>query len=176
MHNSYLLDHNPHTGLLLWSIHCMQQQRDLLGCILFAILLNMKHLFAYSAPVFLVYTLRHYCVGRYGFMRFLAVGLAVTAVFAASFGPFLAMGQLKQAGFYAADMDACISWWLVSFLITNIPQVLTRLFPFGRGLTHAYWAGNAWALYSFADKLLAVLLPRLGWEGLNVARGNLAGG
>ena len=41
-------------------------------------------------------------------MRFLAVGVAVTAVFAASFGPFLAMGQLKQAGFRPADMDAFV--------------------------------------------------------------------
>ena len=39
----------------------MRQGSDLWGGIIFAVLLNLKHLFAYAGPVYFVYILRHYC-------------------------------------------------------------------------------------------------------------------
>src|SRR5699024_7961004 len=59
------------------------------------------------------------------------LGAIVSAVFALSLAPFWYHGQLGA--------------------------LAGRLFPFGRGLSHAYWAPNFWALYNGADLALAKL-------------------
>ena len=69
-----------------------------------------------------------FLLGSLLFGNFVSLAQGVLAVFAVSFGPFALMGQ--------------------------IPQVLSRLFPFTRGLNHAYWAPNAWALVTAVDRVL----------------------
>ncbi|GMH33524.1 hypothetical protein BSKO_01358 [Bryopsis sp. KO-2023] len=118
-------------GLLMWSVLLVEDGRYILGGVLFAVLINMKHLFVYAAPLYFVYLLRAHCWGPGCLWNFTKLGASVTAIFALSFGPFLWLGQIKQ--------------------------VMSRLFPFGRGLCHAYWAPNAWALYASLDKGLVVL-------------------
>mmetsp|Transcript_17871 Transcript_17871/g.45803 ORF Transcript_17871/g.45803 Transcript_17871/m.45803 type:complete len:531 (+) Transcript_17871:116-1708(+) len=147
-------------GVFLASAVLMTQGRELAAGVLFAALLNLKHIYLYCAPVFFMHLLRVHCCASPGPGGLSApprlrpgalagLGTAVAAVFALSLGPVVATGQLRA--------------------------LAGRLFPFGRGLCHAYWAANVWALYSGADKVLAAVLPRL---GVAVASGtaNMSGG
>ena len=99
----------------------------------FAVLLNFKHIFIYLAPAFFIFLLRTFCLDtklRLSLSRFISLGSIVIATCSASFGYFaMHEGQLAQ--------------------------ILSRLFPFKRGLVHAYWAANVWALYAFTDVVLA---------------------
>jgi alpha-1,3-glucosyltransferase len=121
-------------GLLILSLAYAQKQSSLLlSGILFAILLCFKHIYLYLAPAYFFFLLRAYCLSPksiFGiqFLNCIKLGIGLAAVFGAAFGPFAAWGQ--------------------------IPQLLNRLFPFSRGLCHAYWAPNVWAIYSFADRVL----------------------
>ncbi|KAI1810915.1 glycosyltransferase family 57 protein [Poronia punctata] len=129
-------------GVLLLSLVLARQKTTVLySGLLFAALLCMKHIYLYLAPAYFVFLLRTYCLSPKSIFRIqlgncFKLGLGIIGVFAAAFGPFALKGQ--------------------------IPQILSRLFPFSRGLCHAYWAPNVWALYSLADRLLIFLAPRIG--------------
>lgn len=128
-------------GILIFSISLARTDSGLLySGILFAILLCFKHIYLYLAPAYFVYLLRAYCLSRTNVFRpqmfnIIKLGLSVVAVFAIAFGPFVYWGQLEQ--------------------------LKSRLFPFSRGLCHAYWAPNVWAIYSFTDRVLIAAAPYL---------------
>jgi alpha-1,3-glucosyltransferase len=121
-------------GFLVLSFAYAQRRETLLQSgLLFAALLCFKHIYLYLAPAYFVYLLRAYCLHPRSLLRIqwlnsVKLGAGVGLVFAAAFGPFARWGQM--------------------------PQLLSRLFPFSRGLCHAYWAPNVWAIYSFADRVL----------------------
>lgn len=171
-------------GLLVLSVTKLRLQQDLQGALLYALLLMMKHIYLYVAPLYFAYLLGHHCYvkapttvdvsetklkpkqpsepptkprrkrsisdpdGRetvqdlldgkavFSIFNFLRLGLLVLSVFAASFGFVLARHEDPIAG---------------------MKQILSRLFPVQRGLCHAYWAPNVWALYAFLDKMLVLI-------------------
>jgi len=146
-------------SFLFMSIYFCSSKRYLLAAACFSTLVLMKHLFVLLAPVFAVFLLRHHCGLQEGSLclsRFVQlVGIAVSAVLLA-FGPLVA-----SCMWWGGQCSQCSQW--------QGRQVLARLFPFGRGLVHAYWAPNLWALYCLADKVLAAVL-RLG--GVPLAPGS----
>lgn len=122
-------------GILILSIVVARKPQGLLlSGLLFAVLLCLKHIYLYLAPAYFVYLLRVYCVDfrvtlpRIRFFNCVKLGVCILATFALAFGPFVYWGQMEQ--------------------------LLSRLFPFSRGLCHAYWAPNVWAMYSFTDRVL----------------------
>ncbi|KAI9023225.1 glycosyl transferase [Hyaloraphidium curvatum] len=140
-------------GILCWSIAMVAEGRELVAAALFAALLNFKHIYLYIAPAYFVYLLRGYCfrkdarTGRESFdlVRLVALGLVVISVFALSFAPFALIA--------VRDREPKSS---VTEAVTGaLGAIAGRLFPFKRGLVHAYWAGNFWALYVFLDRVLA---------------------
>ena len=121
-------------GILILSIVLAENgSTRLASCSLFAALLCFKHIFLYLAPACAVYILRVYCLRYPNFYRIrfeetAKLSIALLSIFVIAFGPFIYLGQAQQ--------------------------LLSRLFPFSRGLCHAYWAPNFWALYSFTDRIL----------------------
>lgn len=147
-------------GILCWSIAMAFEGRELLSAALFAALLNFKHIYLYIAPAYFVWLLRGYCFKpsgsgreRFDLFRLVKLGLVVVSIFALSFGPFIASGVLRRDP-SEQPMDAALG---------SLQAIVSRLFPFKRGLVHAYWAGNFWALYVSLDRFLAFGLKFLGF-------------
>jgi len=151
-------------GILLISIACIRKGNDLGAALAFATLLMFKHIFFYCAPLFVVYLLRHYCfepdfsqveatsdrnsngspgsspataasspepmeerlimARRFNFFKFIKLASVVLIVVACGLGPFLVFRGEGRS------------------IVDVLQQMLSRLFPFGRGLVHAYWAPN----------------------------------
>ncbi|KAL7454295.1 hypothetical protein ACHAWC_005933, partial [Mediolabrus comicus] len=149
-------------GVLLCSIGCMirgsthtitdtQKDDDKLGgAATFAALLAMKHLYLTLAPLYLFYMLRHHCfivrVKHQGEMKFhfswKRFGLLAVVTLVCFVGPF-------------------IPFVMQSHPMGQMEQIATRLFPFGRGLVHDYWAANVWALYLFTSRVATFVFGRV---------------
>jgi alpha-1,3-glucosyltransferase len=135
-------------GLLVACVYFADSHQYLLLALCFSSLVLMKHLFLPLAPIFAVYLLRNYCaiqkhcevnnanesrkhVSCFSLLRFTQLALIAVVTLSIGFGPFM----------------------LCENYIAQLQQMFARLFPFGRGLVHAYWAPNVWALYCALDKI-----------------------
>lgn len=143
-------------GLLVLCLYFAQSEHYLLLAAAYSTLVLMKHLFVPLAPVYAVFLIQKHCMvdqGRsngakrttFSVGRFAQLVVVAGVALGAAFGPFLAQANGPA----------------------QLQQILSRLFPFGRGLVHAYWAPNVWALYCAADKLLAAAIHRLNHPALN---------
>ncbi|KAJ3490073.1 hypothetical protein NLI96_g1691 [Meripilus lineatus] len=128
-----------HPGFLIVDHIHFQYNGFMFGILLWSILMARN-------PAYFIYLLRSFCLSPTGALlpsRFISLANAVILVFLVSLGPFLLMGQL--------------------------PQLLSRLFPFTRGLNHAYWAPNFWALLTAGDRVLLKVVQRFGGLRINEA-------
>lgn len=134
-------------AILIASIVAAKQKRYIWCAFFYSVALCFKHIFLYLAPCYFVFLLKAYCLNFSDFKfksykdlifivrwkHLFELGFIVITVFTLCFGPF----------------------------VNDMPQLMNRLFPFSRGLTHAYWAPNFWALYSFLDKIFTVIMLKL---------------
>ena len=131
-YNGFLL------GLLILSITFIEKRRTtitLAGAFLFGSLIMMKHLYLPLGLVYFIFLLRHHCTS---IVRFIILAVVTITSLGLPLVPFLLSTQpMTRDG-----------------VLQHGAQILSRLFPFGRGLVHAYWAGNAWGLYMGVDRVL----------------------
>lgn len=134
-------------AILIASIVAAKHAKYVWCAFFYTVALCFKHIFLYLAPCYFIFLLRAYVLNFKDFRfksyrdlilivqwkHLLRLGAVVICTFLLCFAPFL----------------------------NDMPQVLSRLFPFSRGLTHAYWAPNFWAIYSFMDKILTFIMLKL---------------
>lgn len=143
------------------------QRRPLLAATLFSSLLNFKHIYLYMAPAYFVFLLRSYVVPPGSNRRSLIGALERLMIvgFFTLLPVVLSLGPLALSGLMTHHSQGTTTTWPYHTPLEELQQLVLRLFPFGRGLTHAYWAPNVWAWYTAIDRACLALfrtVPLLG--------------
>lgn len=145
----------PLIALLLLAVSKAQSGKsDLAAAAAFAALVCYKHLFACLGPLFALHLLGR-CLGKGK-----AAALDAKKGTARAAAAVAASSSSKHALALAAVVAAVVAVAFGPFALSmaSLKPLLGRLFPFDRGLLHAYWAANAWALAAGADVALSAVL------------------
>jgi alpha-1,3-glucosyltransferase len=163
---------------VLWKEHYYHW----IATIMFGILLTLKHLYITNSLWFVIYLFRRYCCCMMDtptttdrrtstssnnkrrtkimwhrlLLLFVMGGISVLVPFA----PFLLALYYDTTTLPAATYQERLQIWLL--------QLYHRLFPFGRGLVHTYWAGNVWALYTAVDKVWNFVVAFLNTDSTSI--------
>ncbi|KAM1027575.1 hypothetical protein ACFX2A_041319 [Malus domestica] len=126
-YNGFLL------GILLISLSCLEEGRDLMGGLVFAVLLCFKHSFVVAAPVYFVYLLRHYC------WKGLVRGFWLLSV----------LGAVVVAGcFYIGIWPVCVSW--AGYPCDNLYPGSDCLICLSQAWRHRQpWLITRWVAYAY---------------------------
>ena len=128
-------------GLLIMTLDYANRNNYVMVTVMFSILILTKHLFIPLTPLFAIYLLtNYYHMYRHNIKVLLmkVLSLVIIAILALllAFLPF----ALQQPSAF-----------------NQLEQIFKRLFPWDRGLLHAYWAPNIWAIYCAIDLCLSKL-------------------
>jgi alpha-1,3-glucosyltransferase len=151
----------------------------ILAVVAFGLLLTLKHLYITNSLWYILYVLRRYCMTtptlpndqlhsppprtttrrlRLQWIRLSLVAICGSMAVAVPFIPFLIAIYYSDTRALSNATDATylqkVQEWLT--------QLQHRLFPFQRGLVHTYWAGNVWAIYVAAYKVMTYLGRTMG--------------
>lgn len=125
-------------SLLLLTLSHLINRRLHLACFTFCLLINVKHTILPLIP-----TISMYIIAKL---------------------PRRALPALRTLSCLAMTTAATLLLPWLPFYISGgrqyILQIITRLFPFERGLLHANWAPNWWALYAAFDRVLLIAYPK----------------
>jgi len=87
-------------GLMILSIALIKERSYFKSALVYAILLNFKHIYLYFAPCFGLLYLKKVVTAKkslgQGILNFILLGIQTIFIFALSFGPFIYAGGIQQ--------------------------------------------------------------------------------